>query len=127
MTGQLIVFYQGRDPEHFLKGVFEFPHVLPVIAQRSEELKKLADACNRSVLFMGPDEAKMFFNPDFVFHYSHTGRTPEDIAVKLKQDFTAMLFFGRKFGSPIALGRNIDAATALPIMIYEVFKLLRGF
>lgn len=127
MAGQIIVFYQGRAPRHFLKGIFEFPHVLPVIAQRSEELKKLADEHNRSVLFMGPDEAKMFFNPDFVFHYSHTGGTPEDLAVKLKQDFTVMLFFGRKFGTPVALGRNVDAATAAPILIYEAFKLLRGF
>ncbi len=127
MVGQLIVFYRGREPEHFLKGVFEFPHVLPVVAQRSEELKELADRKSRSILFMGPDEAKMFFNPDFVFHYSHSGGTPEDIAVKLKQDFTVMLFFGKKLGSPVALGRNIDAATAAPLMIYEIFKLLRGF
>jgi hypothetical protein len=127
MAGQLILFYQGKSPEHFLQGMFEFPHVLPVVAQRAEHLKKLADEHNRSVLFMGPDEAKMFFNPDFIFHYSYTGGTPEDLAVKLKQDFTVMLFFGKKFGQAVALGRNVDAATAAPILIYETFKSLRGF
>jgi hypothetical protein len=127
MGGQLIVFYQGREPEHFLKGVFEFPHVLPVLAERSEELKELGEANNRSVLFMGADEAHMFFNPDFTFHYSATGGTPEDIAVKLKQDFTVMLFFGCSFGDAVTLGRNVDAATAAPVLIYETFKLLKHY
>lgn len=127
MVGQLIVFYQGREPEHFLKGVFEFPHVLPVLAERDDELKEMAEAHNRSVLFMGADEAEVFFNPDFSFHYSSRGGTPEDVAVKLKQDFTVMLFFGRSLGEPVTLGRNVGAATALPIMVYEVFKLLRHY
>ncbi|MBR9689602.1 MAG: hypothetical protein GOV01_01740 [Candidatus Altiarchaeota archaeon] len=127
MGGQLIVFYEGKEPEQFLKGVFEFPQVLPVISKRSDELKKLADENNRSVIFMGADEAQMFFNPNFVFHYSASGGHAEDLAVKLKQDFTVMLFFGRKFGDAVTLKRNIDAATAAPIIIYETIKLLRGF
>ncbi|MBR9680535.1 MAG: hypothetical protein GOU98_01770 [Candidatus Altiarchaeota archaeon] len=127
MGGQLIVFYQGTEPEHFLKGIFEFPQVLPVLGERNEELKKLAEEKNRSVIFMGPDEAKMFFNPNFVFHYSSRGGEPEDLAVKLKQDFSVMLFFGKKMGESVSLSKNLDAATAAPILVYEVLNLLRSF
>ena len=127
MSGQLIVFYDGPDPIHFLKGVFEFPQVLPVLSKRTDELRQLADERNRSVLFMGADEAKMFFAPDFAFHYASTGKTPEELAVKLKQDFVIMLFFGKKLGEPISLKRSVRSDTAAPIIIYEVIKLLRGF
>jgi hypothetical protein len=127
MTGQLIMFYDGPDPEHFLKGVFEFPQVLPVISARSEELKRLADEKNRSVLFMGADEARIFFSPEFTFHYSPNGKSPEEVAVKLKQDFVVMMFFGRVFGDPIGLQKNVDGSTAAPVIVYEILKLLRGF
>jgi|GEM_PF-2788110 len=127
MGGQLIVFYQGPEPEHFLKGMFEFPQVLPVLGERSEELKQLASEKNRSVIFMGADEAQIFFNPNFTFHYSSRGGEAEDLAVKLKQDFSVMLFFGKKTGDAVSLSKNLDSATAAPIMVYEVLKLLRGF
>ncbi len=125
VSGQLIVFYQGTDQEHFLRSMFEFPHVLPVLAERDEGLKELAESRGRTVLFMGADEAKLFFSPDFTFHYSHSGGKPEEVATKLKQDFTVMLFFGRSMGSPIALHKPISAATAAPILVYGIFDLLR--
>lgn len=128
MSGQLILFYEGPEPEHFLKGVFQFPQILPVVANRSESLKKLAEKHNRSVLFMGAEEAKIFFGPDFVFHYTYSGgKGPEELSAKVKQDFGVMLFFGRKFGEAVSLERSVDAATAAPIIAYEVIKSLRGF
>ena len=128
MGGQLIIFYEGPEPEHFLKGVFQFPQILPVIANRSESLKKLAEKLGRSVLFMGADEAKMFFGPDFVFHYTKSGgKSPEEMAAKIKQDFSVMLFMGRKFGDAVSLTRSVDGATAAPIIAYITLKTLRGF
>jgi len=128
MGGQLIIFYEGPEPEHFLKGVFQFPQVLPVVANRSESLKKLAEKHSRSVLFMGADEAKMFFGPDFIFHYTKSGgKGPEELAAKIKQDFSVMLFMGRKFGDAISLMRSVDGATAASIIAYDVLKILRGF
>ena len=128
MSGQLIVYYDGDEPKQFLNAIFEFPQILPVLSTRSEELKELADKKNRSVLFMKAKEAEVFFSPNFTFHYAGiNGREPEDIAVKLKQDFVVMLFFGSTNGEPIALKRKISDETAAPILIYEILKLLRGF
>ena len=128
MAGQLLVFYDGPDPEQFVKGVFEFPQVLPVVSHRSDDLRRLAEERHRSLLFMGAEEAKVFFSPDFVFHYSSTGeKRLESVAAKLKQDFTVMVFFGRRFGDPVSLGRKIDPAVAAPVLIYEVLGMLKGY
>ena len=115
-----------EELEHFLLGVFDFPEVVVVLPRSFKKVEKFAEAHGRSIIFADPFEIDLILSPDFSFHYSKFGSGVEAVANKLKQDFTVMLFFGMKKGEPVTLEEKVRNSTAAPIIIYEVFKLLRG-
>ncbi|MBR9679543.1 MAG: hypothetical protein GOU99_00670 [Candidatus Altiarchaeota archaeon] len=127
MKGHLIVYWDGDKINHFLHGIFDFPEVTSIVPRKFSLASKVAEKYGRTVNVLNFLEAKTMFKPDYVFYYSKHGGSPETIAAKLKQDFIVMLVFGHKEGEPVKLSRRMDSATAAPIMIYEISKLLRGF
>lgn len=124
-----MVFWDGKPEEfeHFLRGVADFPSVLIIVPPRFREKEKLAEKLGRNILFMEAEDAQVLFKPDFTFHYSKNGDMPSRVSAKLKQDFNILLLFGQKQGEPIALDTYVSPSTAVPLLIYEIFKPLRGF
>jgi len=116
-----------KDLEHFLLGVFDFPQVVVVLPRDMEKARKFAESYGRSLLFIDPEEIDVVINPDFTFYLDNRGNGIEVVANKLKQDFTVMFCFGLKKGEPIKLDYKIKESTAAPIIIYEVFRLIKGF
>ena len=124
-----MVFWEGatEELEHFLRGISEFPSTLVIVPPRFRESKALAERLGRNILFMELEDAKLLFKPKFTFHYSKNGSAPEEVAVKVKQDFNVLLVFGRKEGEPISLKEWVGYSTAAPLMVYEILKLLNRF
>jgi len=124
-----MVFWDGKSEEldHFLRGMAEFPSALVIVSPRFRDRKEIADRLGRNVIFMELEDAMVLFKPDFAFHYSKSGASSEEIAVKLKQSFSVLVAFGKKSGDPVSLQKFVSNSTAPVILVYEVLKLLRGF
>lgn len=116
-----------EELEHFLLGIFDFPEVIVILPRDMEKAKKIAEAHGRGILFVDPDEIDIIIRPDFSFYLSNSGNSIEVVANKLKQDFAVMVCFGLKKGEPVKLEHKMKESTAGPVLVYEVFKLLKGF